>query len=69
MFDNEDIKKSCDIILNSGCLSNEESIFLEKCKDEKDPNTFLIENKDNPVLISIFSKLSKIDEFINKKED
>ena len=43
MFDNEDIKKSCDIILNSGCLSNEESIFLEKCKDEKDPNTFLIE--------------------------
>ena len=68
MFDNEDIKKSCDVILNSGCLTDEEASYLQKCKDGIDPNKFLIENKDNPILVSIFSKLSKIEKFINEKE-
>jgi len=69
MFGVEDIKNSCDIILNSGCLNKEEINFLEKCKLENDPNKFLFENKNNHVLVSIFSKLQKIDDFINKKEE
>lgn len=56
-----ELKNACQIILDSGCLDAEETVFLEKCISEKDSQKFLEINQNDPSFESIFLKLDRVE--------
>lgn len=63
---NKDIIDACSVIVTQGNLLPEEKKLLENCIISSNPEQFLEDNCENPVFISIFTKLAEI--FLKKKK-
>lgn len=61
-----ELKNACQIILESGCLTSDEIVFLQKCISEKDSQKFLENNQNDPSFESIFLKLDRFEDSLKK---